>query len=368
MCCEGVSTAPEALLGTGCGCCRDGASAGKAHLHCVAKAAEHNFARWTHCPTCRQEWTGALELGLARARCEQLRHLPIDDTERCVASSNLAVALRFTGEPGAIAEATRIYEDLLAVWRQTLPDDDPLTLSAVGNLSIAHEQAGNTEAALLLAQESVAALRRVLADSRAEVSPPPPVHDTTNTARDPMMLATALGTASRLLAKAGSHAAARPMMEEALTVARSAREGDPVTVHAMSNLGVCLSNIGDMQAGFALKLEACRLSRRVLGVDHPQTQAVAEILARSQAGGEGKLCDARAIGRLVGLTAPGMNGALVFVLGYSEAKNRYLVALHDGLRGAKPLGIRPVNLVLKSGSAVVVQSHGKQALQRWEGK
>ena len=71
---------------------------------------------------------------------------------------------------------------------------------------------------------------------------------------------------------------------------------------------------------------------------------------------------------MVGLTAPGMNGALVFVLGYSEAKNRYLVALHDGLRGAKPLGIRPVNLVLKSGSAVVVQSHGQQALQGWEGK
>ena len=46
-------------------------------------------------------------------------------------------------------------------------------------------------------------------------------------------------------------------------------------------------------------------------------------------GAAGALRRCRAIARLVGLRRRELNGALVFVLGYSAAKERYRVMVHD---------------------------------------
>ena len=86
ICCEGGKD----LLHTGCAC---RGSAGLAHARCLEQAAVHDVNRWTTCPTCRQQWTGEMEVALARARYERVRHRPADDEERLFVQQNLAVAL-----------------------------------------------------------------------------------------------------------------------------------------------------------------------------------------------------------------------------------------------------------------------------------
>ena len=90
VCCEG-SSAERPLLYTGCAC---RGSAGLAHLECLVQAATHDVECWTTCPTCRQEYTGAADVGLARARWELVRARPAEDEERLFVANNLAVTLK----------------------------------------------------------------------------------------------------------------------------------------------------------------------------------------------------------------------------------------------------------------------------------
>ena len=65
---------PSQRLLRGCAC-RGGSGFG--HMACVAKAAqETNDSMWHSCPTCKQHWTGQMELGLAHARVASLTSLP----------------------------------------------------------------------------------------------------------------------------------------------------------------------------------------------------------------------------------------------------------------------------------------------------
>ena len=54
----------------------------------------HDVNRWTSCPTCRQDFTGEMEVALARARWERVRHRPAEDAERLFVANNLAVTLQ----------------------------------------------------------------------------------------------------------------------------------------------------------------------------------------------------------------------------------------------------------------------------------
>ena len=294
-----------------------------------------------------------------------------------MAKLNLAACLNKNDAPGALADATRIYEELLGTWRRTLGLRNQRTLVVSANLSMSYEEAGNTEAALALAEESLAVLRQGrLRGGHLFIA------DDSDDEEDELeldirmdLLSRTLGTASRLYARLGRHAAARPLMEAAVDVSKEAGDAGS-RVHAMSNLGVCLSNIGDIQAGRQVKTDAMLFSQRVLGPTHPQTLSVVDSVRQSEAlsisNGETDVQGARAIGRLVGLSKAGLNGALVFVLGYVADKGRYKVSTHGSetsfarharAAGAKPLGIKPDNLVLKSGSAVVVtKKRGNAAL------
>ena len=85
ICLEPHSASQYRLLHGGCGC-RGGS--GFAHLACIAKAAQTMNARmWQECPTCKQEWTGQMELGLTRARVASLASRPEGDWERLNAGS-----------------------------------------------------------------------------------------------------------------------------------------------------------------------------------------------------------------------------------------------------------------------------------------
>ena len=81
----------QRLLHGGCAC-RGGS--GFAHVACIAKAAqETNEDMWTHCPTCKQMWTGQMALGLARAEVASLASRPEQDWERLDATNMLTDAL-----------------------------------------------------------------------------------------------------------------------------------------------------------------------------------------------------------------------------------------------------------------------------------
>ena len=78
-----------------CGCgCRD--EAGCAHVACKAAYAAHQgpgyHTGWYECPTCKQDYTGAMQLGLAEALWARLEVRPAEDNDRLAAQNTLANA------------------------------------------------------------------------------------------------------------------------------------------------------------------------------------------------------------------------------------------------------------------------------------
>ena len=72
-----------------------------------------------------------------------------------------------------------------------------------------------------------------------------------------------------------------------------------------------------------------------------------------------------AFGTLVGLgSRPELNGESAFVVGFD--KGRYRVRLEGGAPSGKPLGIKPANLALGPGTAVIVE--GLRSQPEWNGK
>jgi hypothetical protein len=75
----------------------------------------------------------------------------------------------------------------------------------------------------------------------------------------------------------------------------------------------------------------------------------------------------RALGTLVGLASkPELNGEDACVVGFDAAKGRYRVRHEGNSRTGKPIGIKPENLILYQGSAVIVE--GLDAAPEWNGK
>ena len=79
VCLELADTGGGAAAPTGCAC---RGSAGRAHLSCLISVARHKTDRqdrhtaWIGCPTCKQYYTGPMDVGLARARWAPLRDGP----------------------------------------------------------------------------------------------------------------------------------------------------------------------------------------------------------------------------------------------------------------------------------------------------
>ena len=84
-------------------CACRGPNASFSHLPCLVKYAGANDTAsggksWRHCPTCKQDYTGELQLGLARARWELVRGRAVEDGEWRQAVSDPAVALKHVGD------------------------------------------------------------------------------------------------------------------------------------------------------------------------------------------------------------------------------------------------------------------------------
>lgn len=245
VCCE----AEGELLETGCAC---RGSAGLAHTSCLVSAAKHNVNIWNSCPTCKQFFTGEMDLALSRARWELVRDRPAEDKERMFVANNLAVTLHES--LGANDEALRLMEEVLAVRRRTLGDEDPSTLDSLINLALQHLEMGAHEAALPLNEEAVAATRRTLGDE----------HEHT---------LVAVGSLAALHNSMGQYAQARPLHEEVLVGRlRALGPGHVDTMNALHGLGQCLCGLGEEEDGLARLREAVSTAQRVLGPTHPSTR------------------------------------------------------------------------------------------------
>ena len=123
----------QRLLHGGCAC---RGSSGFAHVACVAKAAQTTSdTMWQECPTCKQEWSGQMELGLARAEVASLSSRPEGDRRRLNATNMLTQALQKMGE---YAEALLFGVATLVTARQAFGDEHWVTVTAIGVLAEVH--------------------------------------------------------------------------------------------------------------------------------------------------------------------------------------------------------------------------------------
>ena len=140
---------PPLPIQGGCGC---RAEAGCAHVACRVQAAEYqgtgHHTGWYTCTTCKQLYTGAMELGLAEALWERHRRKPARNPDRLSAQNLLASAYMAQGR---YAEAEELYRKLLAATQRLVGADHEDTLIVALNLAMAlRNQGKNSEAEAVL--------------------------------------------------------------------------------------------------------------------------------------------------------------------------------------------------------------------------
>lgn len=247
VCCDGA--AAESLLPMGCAC---RGSAGFAHLLCLVSAARHNVDSWTTCPTCKQYYTGEVDVGLAKARWNLVHNRPDNDEERLFVANNLAVALKESADDNE--GALTIMKDVLAIRRRALGDEHPSTLDSMTNLALQHTEMGDFQAALVLNAEAVDAMRRTLGEDHEHT-----LH--------------AVGSMAALLNHMGSYEQARPLHEDVLEARRRTLGEDHLDVmNSRFNLGQCCLGLNKRKKGLTHLRKAASTARKVLGVTHPSTQ------------------------------------------------------------------------------------------------
>ena len=244
-----------------CGCgCRD--AAGCAHVACKAECAQHHgpgyHPGWVECPTCKQEYTGPMRLGLAEALCTRLQGRPTEDEHRMCAQNDLGKAY---SQAGRLAEAEALYRGLLAVRRRVDGPDLAQTLRVASNL-------GGT----LLNQCKNIKAEVVLSDTltRQQAVLGPEHTDTLYTA----------GSLADALQNQGKEAEAEPVLRNTLAIQqRVLGKGHFDTLGTACSLVLLLSNTGKYAEAVELGRGTLAQATRTLGPDHPLSLGVAYALA-----------------------------------------------------------------------------------------
>jgi tetratricopeptide (TPR) repeat protein len=238
-------------------CACRGPDASFSHLPCLVKYAGTNDTAskgksWWQCPTCKQNYTGALKLGLAQAQWELVRGRGLEDHGRYLAANSFAVALHDAGDYNG---ALPLSEEALVVARRMKGDDHPNTLSSISNLATLHTDIGNHHLALSLHTEALAGSRRLLGDAHPDTL-------------------SSICNIAALHSDMGNHDLALPLYEEAVAGSRRVLgNAHPETLIFIGNMAVLRNDMGEHAAAAALMREALAGRRRVLGEDHPSTQA-----------------------------------------------------------------------------------------------
>ena len=137
------------LIQSGCACRGDN---GLAHVACRVKAAESQAPEkggcaWSECQTCKREFTGAMQLGLAQARWSKVRRGDQEDQEWQEAASMMDNLARSLQGQGKYMEAEKMQREVLRAKRRVLGAQHPNTLLTADDLAISVcKQGKKTEA------------------------------------------------------------------------------------------------------------------------------------------------------------------------------------------------------------------------------
>ena len=236
---------PPLPVQCGCGCREE---AGCAHVACKIAYAKHQgpgyHKDWFVCPTCKQDYTGPLQLGLAEALLLRLQRRPVEDAHRLCAQNNLANAYK---QAGRFAEAEALYRDILAIDRRVHGPNHKNTLMAVANVGTALADQGKHSAAEAVFCDIVERKREVLGSD----------HEST------------LLTASNLalaLVNQGKYAEAEPVLRETLAIQqRVLGKGHTDTLGTTDTLALLLSSTRQHAEAEALVRSALAQANRTLG-------------------------------------------------------------------------------------------------------
>ena len=210
-------------------------------------------AGWCACPTCKQNYTGAMQRGMAEALWERLKDRPAEDEDRLGAQTILAIAYKKAFCRVGSTLPRRPCHRAARAW-----PNDTNTLVNLGNALLDQGKHSDAEAVL----------RDTLERQRAVLGPE---HE------DTLHTATNLATS---LQKQRKDAEAEPLVRATLAIQqRTLGDGHIDTLYTATNLAVLLSNFGQHTEAEALGRSALAQANHTLGPDHPDTPTIASILA-----------------------------------------------------------------------------------------
>ena len=111
-----LDTSPPPIQ-SGCACRGDG---GLAHVDCLVQLATSHQAHrgndvWRQCQTCKQNFTGAMQIGLAEAWRSRVAGQAAESAERLTAEGNLANSLLDQGKHAQAERVLRTQHEVLNV-------------------------------------------------------------------------------------------------------------------------------------------------------------------------------------------------------------------------------------------------------------
>ena len=307
MVCLDEGEAAEPLV-RGCAC---RGSSGWTHATCLVQSAAarapppgqprlDGFAAWIFCSTCKQLFTGLVQLRLAIALWAlHARALDMNQV-RLVAVGLYAAALCDAGEH---AEAVRLKRGILAVQTRVFGPEHPLNLNSACNLAGSLSRLGEcAEAAVLLRTALAARTRTVGPDDEITLTTEVILVNTLHRqgkyaeaeaicrgtlekqrrilGHDHRNTLASSGNLAALLSLQGRHAAAAVEIERDVLVRKTRLLGaeHKETLITAANLGVSLASCGQKAEGVQLLRDTLALSQRALGPNHWHTLRVLENL------------------------------------------------------------------------------------------
>ena len=155
-----LDTSPPPIQ-SGCACRGD---SGLAHIACLVRAAVSQQAQrgngvWQRCQTCKQDYTGAMQTGLAEAWRSRVAGHAAESAERLAAESYLAFSLLHQGKA---VEAEPIFRRVHAVRMRVHGAEHSDTLTTAGNLASSLSNQGKHADAERIQREVLEVQKRVL--------------------------------------------------------------------------------------------------------------------------------------------------------------------------------------------------------------
>ena len=243
---------PPRPIQSGCAC---GGFLGYAHVACKAACATElgqGFHHgWNWCPTCEQKYTGAMQLGMAKALWVHVRSLPAGNDDRLRALNSLATAYTMEHRFG---EAEALWRGLLKTRIDVNGPDHEDTLVVAGNLGNMLKNMGRHNEAEDLLCETL--------ERKQEVNGPTG-HSTLLTA----------GFLAEALQRNGKSSDALPLMRH--TILNLKDKDDATTLYFTNWLAEMLDTLGQHNEATTVATDASARANDKLGKNHTISRQLA---------------------------------------------------------------------------------------------